>query len=182
MMQKIEQIIKKEIIHQGRYLQLERFHVLFPDGLKGDREIIRLPDSVAIFPVDGEGNVHLVKQFRPAIEKILTEIPAGVIDKGETAAEAAARECEEETGFVPGRLIELITYAHAEGYSTAFMTLFLGLDLKYTGKMQLDTTEFLEPCSMSFPELKKNVASGRVIDSKTILGTMLAESRLLDAE
>ena len=176
-MHEIEQIIKKEVIYQGRYLQLERFHVLFPDGLKGDREIIRLRDSVAVFPVDEEGRVHLVKQFRPAIEKTITEIPAGVVDKGETAAEAAIRECEEETGYVPGRLIELITYAHAEGYSTAFMTLFLGLNLKYTGNVQLDTTEFLEPCAMPFSELKKSVASGKIIDSKTILGTMLAESR-----
>ena len=88
------------------------------------------------------------------------------------------RECEEETGFVPGKLIKLVTYAHAEGYSTAFMTLFLGVDLKYTGNVQLDTTEFLQPCTLQFHELKERVQSGQVIDSKTILGTMLAEPRL----
>ena len=137
-MQETEQIVKKEIVHKGRYLQFERFHVMFPDGKKGDREIIRLPDSVAVFPVDTDGKVHLVHQFRPAIERSIMEIPAGVIDTGESPAQAAARECEEEIGYVPHTLIELVTYAHAEGYSTAFMTLFLGLDLEFTGKVQLD--------------------------------------------
>ena len=71
-----------------------------------------------------------------------------------------------------------MTYAHAEGYSTGMMTLFLGLRLTHTGKISLDDTEFLEPVSMSFLQLKQLVRKNMILDSKTILSTLLAEPYL----
>ena len=156
----------------------------FQEHLFGDK--IKMPDSrdAAQYrqSVANRQKIKSQKHFHRRLEQFIMEIPAGVIDKGESPAQAAARECEEEIGYVPHSLIELVTYAHAEGYSTAFMTLFLGLDLEFTGKVQLDATEFLEPCTLSLQELKGKVRSGDIIDSKTILGSVLAESRLNTAE
>jgi ADP-ribose pyrophosphatase len=108
----------------------------------------------------------------------LLEVPAGLIDGSEAPSGAAARECEEETGLRPGNLRSLITYAHAEGYSTAYVTLFFGTELERTGKVRLDDNEFVEPVSMPFDELLGLVRSGSIVDSKTILSAMMVRDLL----
>ena len=173
-----EEIVKRQSIFRGRYLRLERLKVKLPNGQFGEREIVRVRDAVAVLPLTEDMNVYLVRQYRPAVERTLLEIPAGLLDDQENTKDAAVRECEEETGYRPGQLKELITYAHAEGYSTGFVTLFLGTDLKYTGKIHLDATEFVEPVCMPFDELVRLVKENHIIDSKTILSTLLIEKLL----
>jgi len=169
-----ETIIQREEIFRGRYLNLESLKIRLPDKRIGLREIVRVRDAVAVLPVDERENVYLVRQSRPAIGEVLTEIPAGLIDDGgETPAEAAIRECEEEIGLRPEKLTELITYAHAEGYSTGMISLFVGTDLRATGPQRLDETEFLEIVSMPFEELLTKVRKNEIRDSKTILATLL---------
>lgn len=167
-----EKIIKRQLIFQGRYLHLEELELLLPNQTLAKREIVRVRNAVAILPIDKEKNVYLVRQHRPAIESTILEIPAGLIDKGEEVEEAARRECEEETGFRPHTLKKLITYAHAEGYSTGFITLFWGSDLEYTGNINLDNTEYLEQQTLSFEDLSRMVDQNKIIDSKTILATL----------
>ncbi|MFC1477660.1 NUDIX hydrolase [candidate division KSB1 bacterium] len=169
-----EEIVEQETLYQGKYLDLRKMTIRLPDKRTGIREIVQVKDAVAVIPVDAGGNVHLVRQHRPAIGRTIVEIPAGLIDDGENADESARRECEEETGYRPQELIELITYAHAEGYSTGFITLYLGYKLERTGKIHLDQTEFLEHVVMPFDELLGKVRKNEFIDSKTILATLLA--------
>ena len=171
-----EHVKKRESIFQGKYLNLERLHLQFPNDIKGIREVVRVKDAVAVLPVDSENTVHLIRQHRPAIGKTIIEVPAGIMDKKEESLEECAkRECEEETGVIPGKLTRLITYAHAEGYSTGFITLFLGTELKHTKNLNLDQTEFVEQVSMPYTELLKMVLKNQIIDSKTILSTLLSK-------
>ena len=174
-MRVMEEIIHRISVFEGKYLRLEKLNIKLPDGRLGEREIVRVKDAVAILPLDEDGIVHLVRQHRPAIERTILEIPAGLLDDEEKAEEAAVRECEEETGYRPGQLKELITYAHAEGYSSGFITLFLGTELTYTGQIHLDASEYVEPVSMPFRELLKRVRENQFVDSKTILSTLLSE-------
>jgi len=169
-------ILQRKKLYSGKYLKLERLEVRLPNGKSGIREIVRVRNAVAILPIDSAGNVYLVRQHRPAIGRTIVEIPAGIIDSGENARTCALRECEEETGYKPEVLTELITYAHAEGYSTGFITLFLGTHLKHTGGICLDETEFVEPVCMPFDELLKKVKSNYFVDSKTILAALLSEN------
>jgi len=171
-----EPVLNCTELYSGKYLNLERLNIQLQNGRTGIREVVKVKNAVAILPVDAEKNVYLVRQHRPAIGRTIEEIPAGLIDDGESAEESAKRECEEETGFRPGKIEKLITYAHAEGYSTGYITLFLGTKLEHTGKTHLDDTEFLEPVRMSFDELKEKVLSNYFIDSKTILATLLSET------
>jgi ADP-ribose pyrophosphatase len=175
-----ESVTARERIFDGKFLHVDKLTVRLPDGRGADREVVVMPDSVAVLPMDSEGNVLLVRQHRPAIGRTLLEVPAGLIDEGETPSEAAVRECEEETGARPGRLRELVAYAHVEGYSSAFMTLYLGTELGRTGKVRLDANEFVEPVEMPFGELLVLVRSGQIIDSKTILCAMMVKDILLD--
>lgn len=175
---KREKIESRTVLYRGMYLQLEALNMLFPDGSTGTREVVRVPDAVAVLPVDSTGQVHLVRQYRAPIETHCIEVPAGLLDHDEHVADAAVRECEEETGFRPRSLERLVTYAHAEGYSTGWITLFLGTDLKFTGKTHLDSTEFLEPLTLPFADLIDLVDNRRIVDSKTILCTVLSRDRL----
>jgi ADP-ribose pyrophosphatase len=173
-----ERMEKRHILYTGKYLNLEKVDVIFPDGRPGQREIVQVYNSVAVLLLDGKNEAHLIRQYRIAIDRTIFEIPAGLLDPGEDAETAALRECEEETGLLPQKLEKLITYAHAEGYSTGYMTLFLGTELKNTGKIKLDSTEFLEPVSIPFPKLEEMVRNNEIIDSKTILSTLLVKNRL----
>lgn len=174
----LETVTGRETIYDGKYLDLEKLDIRLKDGRTGAREIVRVPDAVAVLPVDGDGTVHLVRQHRPAIGRTILEIPAGLLDSGEDEETAAKRECEEETGFRPGKLEHILSYAHAEGYSTGFITLFLGTDLTHTGKKHFDSTEYVEPARMPYRELLSRVKAGEFVDSKTILTAVLCEPRL----
>jgi ADP-ribose pyrophosphatase len=169
-----EPVIGIEILYKGRYLDLERMKVRLATGRTTSREVVRVKDTVAVLPVDDDGRAHLVRQHRHAIDTTLVEVPAGLIDPGESAREAAKRECAEEIGYRPVELIELLRYAHAEGYSTGFMTLYLGTALKPDKEVPGDATESLEPVSMDYPVLLEMVRENRIIDSKTILCVLLA--------
>ena len=171
-----EEIRDRQPLFQGDYLLLERLIVRLPDGREGKREIVRVPDAVAVLLMEGE-RVHMVRQNRPAIGRTLLEIPAGLIGPGESPEDAAIRECEEETGFRPGRLERLMVYAHAEGYSTGMITLFLGTDPAHTGRIQLDETEHLIQESLSFDELAGLVLRNELFDSKTIMAVLILLNR-----
>ncbi len=168
-----QKIIKRDRIFEGKYLTLERLAVELPDGRIADREIVRVKNAVAVLPLDHDGKVHLVRQYRPAIERAILEVPAGLLDAGETPEDAARRECEEETGFRPHHLRRLIHYAHVEGYSDGFTTLFLGSELEWTGKENPDSTEIIERVAIPFEELIRRVETNQICDSKTILCALL---------
>jgi ADP-ribose pyrophosphatase len=178
-----EPVQKRERVYAGSYLNLDRLTIRLPNGKKAFREIVNVRNAVAILPVDRDGTVYLVRQHRPAIKRTIIEIPAGVVDgKTESLEKCARRECEEETGIVPGKLLRLLTYSHAEGYSTGFITLFLATHLKHTGKLNLDQTEFVEQVKMPFDKLIRLIEKGVIFDSKTILGAILAMRYLIQPQ
>jgi len=174
-----EPVQKRERVYAGSYLNLDRLTIRLPNGKKAFREIVNVRNAVAVLPVDKDGTAYLVRQHRPAIKRTIIEIPAGVVDsKRESLEKCARRECEEETGIIPGRLRRLLTYSHAEGYSTGFITLFLATNLRHTGKLNLDQTEFLEQVKMPYAKLLRMIEKGGIVDSKTILCAMLSRRYL----
>ncbi len=173
-----EKIEKQEEIFRGKYLRVQRMEIELPDGSHCTREIVAVRHAVAVLPYDADGNVHLVRQHRPAIGRTIIEAPAGLIDAGESEEAAAIRECTEETGFRPRKLERLVTYAHAEGYSTGLITLFLGTDLENTGKTKFDLTEFMEQVTIKYADLLAMIQRNEIIDSKTMLCALLSKERI----
>lgn len=89
-------------------ISLQVDEVELPDGKIAKRELIKHPGAVAIIAVTDEGKIVMVEQFRKALERNIVEIPAGKLEKGEEPLASAARELEEETGYVCETL-ELVT-------------------------------------------------------------------------
>ena len=173
-----EKVLHTETLITGKYLTYERWQVEQSNGRKAMREIVRPPDAVAIVPIDSNGIVHLVRQSRPAVDDVLLEIPAGLIDAGESPAETAERELIEEIGRRPLKLIPLISYWHAEGYSTGRIWLFLAHGLEEIPDFQPNPNEILEQVSVPFADAVRMVEKGEFLDSKSMLGIMFAQKEI----
>ena len=141
------------------------------------REIVQVRDGVAVLAVFQDGTVPLVRQYRQAVDKVLLEIPAGVREPDEPALEAAHRELSEETGAEGGEWIHLLHYAHAEGYSTGWMDLFLARDVR-SGESHPDPGEDLEIVRMPLREVLDAARRGGFSDAKTLLACSWAAPRL----
>jgi ADP-ribose pyrophosphatase len=167
-----EKLIRKKVVYQGKYIRAEEQVVLLPNGAEAIREIISPPNAVGILPMDADGRVYLVRQYRPAIGQITLEIPAGILEADEKPIETARRECAEEVGMNPKRLDFLFSYYHSVGFSTGKIEVFLGRELTPSRDAHADAEEFLEVVILPFEELYGDGLSGKIIDSKTLLALL----------
>lgn len=177
-MKLIERVVGKRVVYAGRYLSTELHTVILPDGRQALRDIVRPPDAVAIVPIDKDGRIYLVRQYRPAIRRAIYEIPAGIIDEGERPATTARRECEEEIGLRPRKLIKLCKFYSAVGFSTGSIQLFMAQGLTAGRRAHSDATEFLEVRAIPFERAYRWVLTNRIVDAKSILGILWARQRL----
>lgn len=163
-----EKTLSSEMIYEGKIVKLEKQKVELPNGRISSREIVRHGEAVAILPIDQDGNLLLVEQFRKPIDKVILEIPAGLVEPGEEPAQAAARELEEECGVVAGKLEFVVKYYTTPGFSDEMIHLFRATDLK-PSQQNMDTDEFLNVVSMPIEEFKRKVLAKELIDGKTVL-------------
>lgn len=173
-----ERVIGNRVVYAGHYLSTEQRTVVLPDGRRAVRDIVRPPDAVAIVPIGDDGRIYLVRQYRIAIRRAIYEIPAGIIDHGESPLTTARRECEEEIGLRPRRLTTLCTFYSAVGFSTGSIQLFLAQGLA-PGRGDLrDSTEFLEVHAIPFEQAHRWVLTNKLVDAKSIIGILWARQRL----
>ena len=100
-----ETMLTRKEIYSGRVFRVTRDEILLPDGSRGIRELVHSYGGVVILPMDEQGNVTLVHQFRYAQDRVLLEAVAGKLEAGEEPFAAAKRELREETGFTADRRI-----------------------------------------------------------------------------
>ncbi len=168
-----ERVTKTEHVYRGRAVHVRVDGVVKANGKKTTREVVEHVDCVVILPVDSEGNILLVRQYRHAVDKELLELPAGSIDPGETPEQAAIRELREETGYRPGKLDGLGGFYAAPGYCTEFLHFFRASHLEKSPLTAEDTDE-IEVVPVSPAEVPSLVESGQICDAKTIAGFKIA--------
>ena len=164
-------IISSEKVYKGRILDVAVEKHAMPNGRQSNFEIIRHPGGAAVLPILPDGRVMLIRQFRPAIGKMVYEIPAGRLEPNESAQECAGRELIEEVGYAAAQIIHLGGFWSTVGFCDEYIHLFLGKDL--TAKEQaLEPDEVIELCPMSLTEALAKIENGEILDSKTQLAIL----------
>jgi len=142
-----------------------------------EREVVHHPGSAVVVPVFADGSLALVRQYRHPAVRYLLEAVAGTLHRGEAPEEGAARELEEELGFVAGRLEKLSEFFVSPGFCEEKMWVYLATELSET-KQQLDDDEILDVVRLPFSEALNMITTGEIEDAKTIIGIMLAAPRV----
>ncbi len=172
------ELIKSEPLLQGRAFKIRRDLLKTPDGKETKLDIIEHGGSVVIIPVDDDGNLLFVRQYRHAAGIDLLELPAGTRDSlDEPYEECAAREIREETGMEAGKLEDLGKFYLAPGYSTELMGVFLATDLKHN-PLEADEDEFLSVEKISIKEAFEMAGRGEMPDAKSLAALLLAKPYL----
>ena len=175
-----ETFLDSEVVYPGVIIRLEHWQVKLPNGETALREVAVHMGASAVVPVDEEGSVYLVRQFRAPLEKVTLEIPAGKLDHpGENRLEAAQRELREETGFSADSWKKLTDLATTPGFCSEVISIYLAQNL-HSGKTDFDEDEFLNLVKMPLSQAVDQVIAGEICDSKTICGLLMAQ-RLIQA-
>lgn len=162
-------IIKRDEIYNGSIVRVVVDDVLMPNGKTAKREIVlHHRQGVGILAVDDNGDIYLVRQYRHPLGQHVLEIPAGIINNGESHAQTAARELEEEIGYKPKSLSFAIAAHNTIGVCNDKIYIYIAKGL-IKSEQKLDEDEFLTVEKYSLKECDKMIASGEIIDSKTIL-------------
>ena len=170
----METTVDTRRVFDGLILHIDHVTNKLPNGKLAAREIARHVGASAVVPVDAEGNVWLVKQYRAPIDKVLLEIPAGKLDyKGEDRLLAAKRELQEETGLSAASWTHLTDIVTTPGFSDELISLYLARELS-AGQSHPDEDEFLNVVRVPLPELVEMIARGEVPDAKTVCAVLLA--------
>ncbi len=159
--------VNSEIMYTGRAFSVSRDQVRAPDGQLLNLDIVQHVGAVTILPVDEQGQVWFVRQYRHAAGRKLLELPAGTLNPGELPEVCAAREVREETGMGARQMIKLGNFFLAPGYSTEYMHVFLASDL-YPDPLPGDEDEFLAVERVPVKHVRDLVSQGEIQDSKSL--------------
>ena len=141
------------------------------------REVVEHAACVVIVPVDSNGNVLMVRQYRYATGRILLEAPAGRVEPGESPDECAQRELQEEVGYAAGSLRSLGGFWMSPGFCTEYMHAYLAQDLS-PSRMEPDDDEDISVELVPLDKAEQLVRCGDIEDAKTIAALSMASAQM----
>jgi ADP-ribose pyrophosphatase len=157
-------------VYKGRVFSVETGTRRFPNGQEHEVEIVRHAASVVLIPVEDDGRVVIVKQYRAPLDREIWEFPAGRLNDGESAEAAARRECEEEIGYVPHRLEQIRALYPAPGFCDEELIFFRVSDLRLPqpdSPHKPDEDEDITTRTVPVAEARAMLARGEIVDLKT---------------
>ncbi len=162
----LEKKISGKAVYEGSFLTLYKDEIELPNGKNATREYLRHPGAACVVPLTDDGYVIMVKQYRYPLGKVMLEIPAGKLDKGEDHRLCAERELKEETGAIAKQLFYLGGLAVTPAYTDEIIHMYLARGLSF-GDKNPDEDEFLEVVRIPLAKAVNMVLNGEIIDAKT---------------
>ena len=164
----VEDTLETEEVFNGRIINLKVKKVRLPNQKVSTKEIVEHQGGVAVIPYQ-DGEITLIKQFRKAVEEVLYELPAGLLEKGEETIDCAKRELKEETGYKAESLTKIHEFYTSPGFTNELLHIYLATDLNEC-EQEMDEDEFIELERMSLKTVKSKLNAGEFKDAKTIIG------------
>lgn len=164
--------LDRETLLDCRVFRVERSHAVSPeDG--GEHEFFRLRngDWAQIVPVTADDEIVMVRQYRHGSSSIVLEIPGGLVDAGESPADAAVRECLEETGYAADAVTGLGSINPNPAYHTHRLHAFIARDVHQVAAPQITSTEQTEVVLVRVNDVRELLVSGS-IDHALVAGTL----------
>ena len=167
-------VLNKKTLWEGKFLRAVLVRYIDGSGVtERDWEAIErvgCDGIVGIVPFTDEGEVVMIRQFRPPINRHVVELPAGLCDPGEKPEDAARRELIEETGYSAGELRFLTEGPLSSGLSAELLTVYTATGLTFVGIGGKDETEHIEvlkvPVERVASEMESMRKAGDYIDLK----------------
>lgn len=166
-------LVRSATVFQGRVFDVRQDFLRLEDGRVIQMDTVVHNDAVTILPVDSQGNIWFIRQYRHSIGRELLELPAGVAETGEDPQTSAQRELREEIGMAAGRMEKIGSFFLAPGYSTEFMHVYLGTELT-SSPLPGDETEILRVEKISARQAVSLVENGELQDSKSLIALFWA--------
>ena len=160
----------KKLAYNGKRIKVEELEFLNGDKIIY-REHVKAGNASVILPMTEDNKVIMIQEARTPIGKVILALPAGMIEPGEEASEAAIRELEEETGYLASHIEFLREYYSSIGYSDEKISLYLATGMKKTAQ-RLDDQENIKVIEMPFDELVTMLDKNEIITASTTIALM----------
>ncbi len=169
--------INRELVHPGHIISL--YHDTIE--VNGEREVvydfIHHNGASAMIPVDDDGKIYMVRQYRNAVDQYTLEIPAGGLNSGEDPLTCAIRECEEETGHKAGEVHHLVDLFTTVAFCNEKISIYYTTGITPSAQ-NLDDDEFVTVEKYSLEELTQMILNGKIVDAKTIAGLLAYKAKI----
>ncbi len=174
--------LKSKRLLETPYFALRSDKLRLPSGaIKDPYYVLERPDAAIIFPLTGEGDVVLVRQYRPPLDLMELGLPAGLVEAGEKPETAARRELLEETGYSGGEWEPLGSVASSPSLKDNWAYLFLARGVQETAPPDPDEHELVETVRVPVERLLGLIRAREIVSSSGVAAIMLALERLREA-
>ena len=174
-----ERRVSGEVVFEGRVVGVRVDTASLPGGAIARREVVEHPPSVVVVPIDSNGDMVMVRQFRYPVGETLVEAPAGSVEDGELPEQSAQRELQEEIGYRAESLERLGSFWMSPGYCTELMYAFVARGLS-PSTLDPDDDENIEVVRRPLSEARALIERGEVRDAKTIAALLMLDARATD--
>ena len=171
--------LSSERLMETPYFTLRSDKLRLPDGnVKDPYYVLERPDAALVFPLTREGEVVLVRQYRPAIGRIELGLPAGLVEESEEPEKAARRELLEETGYAGGEWELLSVVASSPSLKDNWAHLYLARGVSRDASPQPDEYERVEVVLAPLRELLPKIFDGEIVSSSGVAAIFFALNKL----